>query len=36
MTQEWMIKTLIALGFEKRDAEVYAFLSLNGVKKHQR
>jgi sugar-specific transcriptional regulator TrmB len=33
MTQEWLIKTLIALGFEKRDAEVYAFLSLNGAQK---
>ncbi len=33
MTQEWMIKTLINLGFGHRDAEVYAFLALNGTQK---
>ncbi len=31
MTQEWMIKTLINLGLGQRDAEVYAFLTLNGT-----
>jgi len=33
LTQEWMIKTLIGLGFGQRDAEVYAFLVLNGAQK---
>lgn len=30
MTQEWMLKTLIDLGFTQHDAEVYVFLTLNG------
>ena len=30
MTQEWMFKTLIDLGFKQKDAEVYVFLALNG------
>ncbi len=30
MTQEWMIRTLVHLGFGKRAAEVYVFLTLNG------
>ncbi|HEX9262224.1 MAG TPA: helix-turn-helix domain-containing protein [Candidatus Bathyarchaeia archaeon] len=33
MTQEWMIKTLMSLGFGQLDAEVYAFLALNGAQK---
>jgi sugar-specific transcriptional regulator TrmB len=33
LTQEWMIKTLINLGFGQRNAEVYAFLAVNGSQK---
>jgi len=33
LTQEWMIKTLMSLGFGQLDAEVYAFLALNGAQK---
>jgi sugar-specific transcriptional regulator TrmB len=32
MTQEWMVKTLIDLGFKEKDAEVYVFLAFNGPK----
>jgi DNA-binding transcriptional regulator GbsR (MarR family) len=31
LTQEWIIKTLVSLGFEQLDAEIYAFLALNGA-----
>lgn len=30
MTQEWIFKNLIDLGFKEKDAEVYVFLALNG------
>jgi sugar-specific transcriptional regulator TrmB len=33
MTQEWMLKTLVDLGFKQQDAEVYVFLALNGSQK---
>jgi sugar-specific transcriptional regulator TrmB len=33
LTQEWILKTLINLGFRQRDAEVYVFLALNGTHK---
>lgn len=33
MTQQWMLKNLINLGFKPKDAEVYVFLALNGPKK---
>jgi sugar-specific transcriptional regulator TrmB len=33
LTQEWMLKTLVNLGFGQRDAEVYVFLALNGAHK---
>jgi len=33
MTQEWMIKTLVDLGFGQRNAEVYVFLAQNGAHK---
>ena len=33
LTQEWMLKTLVNLGFEQQDAEVYVYLALNGPKK---
>lgn len=33
LTQEWMLKTLIDLGFSLREAEVYVFLALNGEHK---
>jgi sugar-specific transcriptional regulator TrmB len=32
MTQEWMLKTLLDLGFKKQDAEVYVLLVMNGPK----
>lgn len=31
MTQEWMLKTLVTLGFRWCDAEVYVFLALKGA-----
>jgi hypothetical protein len=31
LTQEWMLKTIVNLGFGQRDAEVYVFLALNGI-----
>jgi sugar-specific transcriptional regulator TrmB len=33
LTQEWMLKTLLDLGFKQQDAEVYMFLALNGPKR---
>ena len=33
MTQEWMLRTLVNLGFKQQDAEVYVFLALNGSQK---
>jgi sugar-specific transcriptional regulator TrmB len=30
LTQEWMLKNLINLGFKPKDAQVYVFLALNG------
>ena len=33
LAQEWMVKTLVSLGFGQLDAEIYAFLSLNGSQK---
>ncbi len=33
MTQEWMVKALINLGFRKRDAKIYVFLALNGAQR---
>jgi len=33
LTQEWILKTLINLGFRQCDAEVYVFLALNGTHK---
>ena len=30
MTQDWMLKTLLDLGFKQKDVEVYIFLALNG------
>jgi sugar-specific transcriptional regulator TrmB len=33
LTQEWILKTLVNLGFGQRDAEVYVFLALNGAHK---
>jgi sugar-specific transcriptional regulator TrmB len=32
MTQEWIVKTLLDLGFKQKESEVYAFLALNGAK----
>lgn len=31
MALEWMLKTLVGLGFEQHEAEVYLFLALNGA-----
>jgi sugar-specific transcriptional regulator TrmB len=33
LAQEWMLKTLVNFGFERQDAEVYVYLTLNGPKK---
>jgi sugar-specific transcriptional regulator TrmB len=33
LTQEWMLKTLVNLGFKQKDAEVYVYLALNGPRK---
>jgi len=33
LTQEWMVKTLVSSGFGQLDAEIYAFLALNGSQK---
>ena len=33
LTQEWMLKTLVKIGFEQQDAQVYVYLALNGPKK---
>jgi sugar-specific transcriptional regulator TrmB len=33
LTQQWMLKTLINLGFKPKDAQVYVYLALRGPKK---
>ena len=33
MIQEWMLRTLVDLGFSQGEAEVYVFLALNGEHK---
>ena len=33
LTQEWILKTLVSLGFEQQDAQIYVYLALNGPKK---
>ena len=33
LTQEWMLKTLLDLGFPHQDAEIYVFLALNGSRR---
>ena len=33
MTEKWMLRALVDLGFRERDAEVYLFLGLNGSQK---
>ena len=33
MTQEWILKTLIELGFKREEAEVYLLLNKDGPKK---
>ena len=33
LTEEWMIKTLMNLGFERHAAKVYAFLTIKGPQK---
>jgi sugar-specific transcriptional regulator TrmB len=32
LTQEWMLKNLINLGFKPKDAQVYVYLALSGPK----
>lgn len=33
LTQEWILKTLIDLGFKEHDVRVYIFIALNGPRK---
>src|SRR3990172_4885018 len=33
LTQEWILKALVNLGFKLQDAQVYLFLALSGPKK---
>jgi sugar-specific transcriptional regulator TrmB len=33
LTQEWLLKTLIELGFKEHDARVYIFIALTGPRK---
>lgn len=35
LTQDWMLKTLVNLGFKQQDARVYVYLAVNGPKRAQ-
>ena len=35
LTQDWMLKTLVSLGFKQKEAQIYVHLAVNGPKRAQ-